>query len=123
TATLWGDVGFGLSYMERTGFRRDTPTGPLQSLGDTNLLMMIGEAGLRFSLTGSRTWKGLAPSVVLTAGFASHLTSNDTFELAVPPDQQFRLGPGFAVAGGGGSDFVLTEHLSVRVDARDHLWR
>jgi hypothetical protein len=123
TNTLWGDVGFGLSYSERTGFRRDAPTAPLVPIADTNLLTMVGEAGLRFSLTGSRTWHGIAPYVVATVGFVSDVSSNDTFELEVPPDQHFRFGPGFAVAVGVGNDFFLTERFSLRVDVRDHLWR
>ena len=123
TGPLSGDVGFGLSSTDRTGFFRESQNGPLQPLGETDLVMMIGEAGLRFTLTGQRTWHGIAPFVVATVGFVSDLTSGDTFELQVPADQLFRFGPGFAVAGGVGSDFFLTETFSLRLDIRDHLWR
>jgi hypothetical protein len=123
TGPLSADVGFGLSYTDRTGFLREEQAGPLQPLGSTNLVMMVGEAGLRFSLTGQRTWHGVAPFVAGTIGFVSDLTSGDTFELQVPSDQLFRFGPGFAVAGGVGSEFFLTEGFSLRLDIRDHLWR
>jgi hypothetical protein len=123
TGPLYGDVGFGLSATDRAAFFRESAEGPLVPLGETDLVMMVGEAGLRFSLTGPRTWRGVAPYLGATLGFVSDLTSGDTFELDVPADQLFRFGPGFAVAGGLGSDFFLTEQFSLRADLRDHLWR
>jgi len=123
TGPLSADVGLALSPSNRTVFRRPTPSSDLEAFDETNLVLLLGEVGLRFHLTGQRTWRGIAPFVVGTAGFVVDVNSGDFREIDLPTDQLFRLGPGFAVAGGVGSDFFLSERFSVRVDVRDYLWR
>ena len=42
--------------------------GVLTPIGDSDFYLVVGEAGLRFHLTGPRTWRGLAPYGSLMVG-------------------------------------------------------
>ncbi|MEX2583403.1 MAG: hypothetical protein WD766_09015, partial [Gemmatimonadota bacterium] len=95
----------------------------LVSLGESDMSLVITEANLRFSLTGRRTWRGFAPFGLLGGGLAADIAGTDEIEAAVAPDQRFEFGPAFAGTVGLGSDFFLTERFSLRIEARDHLWR
>jgi hypothetical protein len=124
TGPLSGEAAFGFAPAERTIFIRGTSSDvDLEPVDDTGTLVLTGEAGLRFHLTGQRSWNGIAPFLVGTAGFVADLTSSGTLEEEIPPDQFFHFGPGFALALGVGSDFFLTDRVSIRGEVRDYLWR
>lgn len=125
TGPLSGEVGLGFSPTERTLRIRSALGGEssLIEIGDTDALILLGEAGLKFHLTGARTWRGLAPFGLVTVGFMTDLQGADPREAQIPEEQRFQLGPSFAVSVGAGSDVFLTEQFSLRVDVRDYLWR
>jgi len=90
-----------------------------------NTTLGLLEAGVRFHLTGPRTWHGLAPYALLTGGLVSDFGRGgaEEEEIELPDDQRFRLGPGLAVAAALGTDWFLTDRVSVRIEARNQIWR
>lgn len=110
---------------ERTIYGRTIAGGDttLVGLADTDVFLLLAEAGLRFHLTGPRTWNGLAPFVAASGGLAMDLLGSSEFEEALAEEQRFDFGPGFAVGLGAGTDWFLTERLSARLEARDYVWR
>ncbi|MEX0912829.1 MAG: hypothetical protein WD737_04405 [Gemmatimonadota bacterium] len=125
TGPLSGTVALGVSATDRTLYARGTETdAPLVSLGSTDMFLMLGEAGMRFQFTGPRAWRRIAPFATATAGFATNLlTGSDEREEAIPAEQHFSFGPGLAGGIGLGSDFFLSERVSLHTEFRDYLWR
>jgi hypothetical protein len=124
TGPLSGEVGLAFSPTERTIYRAsDDNDGTLVPFEETSTLVGLFEAGLRFHLTGQRTWHNIAPYVVGTGGVVTDLTSNNKGEQEIPTDQFFRFGLGFAAGIGVGSDVFVSDRFSLRVEVRDHLWR
>jgi hypothetical protein len=121
--TVEGSLGF--SPTQRTLYAR-TATGSgdaLANLGDVDALLLIADASLKLHVTGARAWRGLAPFGVISGGLAADLASADPRESALAEEQRFDFGPSFAASIGLGTDFFLTERLSLRAEARDYLWR
>lgn len=120
-----GELGMAFGSTDRTVYIPTAPGSdePLVAAGETNVVLMLGEAGIRFDLTGQRTWRGLAPFAIGTIGFAADLTRVSEAEATLPDSQIFEFGPSFAASLGLGSNFFLTEQVSIRFDVRDYLWR
>jgi hypothetical protein len=100
--------------------------GELVSTGHTiPTTLMFLEAGVRFQLTGPRTWNGLAPYLGASGGLVTDLGRGAATEeeIELPADQRFRLGPGLAVGVTAGTEWFLTERVSLRFEARNLIWR
>ncbi len=123
TGPLSGEVAMGFSPAARTIYSRGFGDGTLEAIDDTSILVMTGEAGLRFDLTGQRTWNQITPYFVATGGFVADLTSGNVLESEIPIEQFFRFGPGFAIGAGVGIDYFLNERAALRAEVRDYLWR
>jgi hypothetical protein len=124
TGPLQGEIGLSFSPTSRTVYARPGGAGgSLTAVGERDLVAMIIEGGLRFRLTGARTWRGLAPYAAATGGVVTNLGRPAEIEEAIPSDQRFQFGPSFAASLGLGSDFFVTERFSIRAEARDHFWR
>ncbi len=124
TGPLSGEIGLAFAPSERTIYHLDEEDRTtLVPLAETSTLVGVLEAGLRFHVTGQRTWRNLAPYVVGTVGVATDLTSNNKGEEVIPSDQFFRFGLGFAAGLGVGSDFFVSDRFSLRVEVRDYIWR
>lgn len=100
-------------------------TGPLNlvALGESDFFLLLGEAGLLFHLTGPRTWNGIAPYGSLTVGGVVDLGDDSPLDEAVTQDERVDFGPGFAVGVSAGTEWFPTERISLRLDARDYIWR
>lgn len=85
--------------------------------------VVLGEAALRFSLTGPRAWKGLAPFVRVSGGLAADLAGTSEAEEDIPDEERFGFGPAFAVGLGAGTDFYLSPRASIRLQLDGRLWR
>lgn len=85
--------------------------------------LALAEVGLRLSLTGDRTWNGLAPFVGATGGVVTDLGGSGGGEEEIPDAQRFDFGPGFAVGATVGTEWFPTDRLSLRAELRDTLWR
>lgn len=123
---LSGEAGLAASPGQRTVQRRLSAAGDsveLEAVDDVSSLVLIGEAGLRFHVTGPRTWNGLAPYLALTGGGVWDVLGTSEVDEALEESQRVDFGPGFAVGFGAGTDWFLTERLSLRLEARDYLWR
>lgn len=94
-----------------------------EEVGETDVALLMGEAGLVFHLTGPRTWHGLAPFLAGTGGLAADLAGGSDLEEDIPTTARYEFGPSFALGLGAGTDWFPTRRMSVRLEARDHLWR
>jgi hypothetical protein len=121
---LYGEAGLSFAPSNRTIYSapRTNPTA-IEAVGETSALLMFGEAGLKFNLTGPRTWYKLAPYAVTTLGLAVDLSGTAPEERDLEIEQLVDFGPAFAVSLGLGGNYFLSERLSIRAEARDYLWR
>ncbi|HEV3050237.1 MAG TPA: hypothetical protein VGX50_08025 [Longimicrobium sp.] len=85
--------------------------------------LVMGDVGVRFHLTGARTWNGLAPFVVGTGGLAADVRGTLDEEDVVREEALFRFGPSFAVGAGLGTDWFPTSNASIRIEAAGRLMR
>lgn len=121
---LAGDVA--LSFLPSQRTIHAAPVGAdstLIPLGEANAPLLMGEAGLRFQITGPRTWHGLAPYVSATGGLIMDLAGRDDLEEELPENQRVEFGPAFAVGLSAGTDWFLTERISLRAAGQGYLWR
>jgi hypothetical protein len=95
----------------------------LAQVGDADLTLLTLNASLRFNLTGPRTWHGIQPFVAFGAGTALDLSGNSATDADVVSDARFDFGTSFAGQLGGGIEWFPSDRLSLRVDARNVLWK
>lgn len=88
---------------------------------DMRLISVMGEA--RFNLTGPRTWHGLQPFVAGGAGVVFDGGDRHAFDEDLPDQGRYRFGTTFAGQVGVGVDWYPTERVSLRLDARNLLWK
>lgn len=116
----------GTSFMpSRRAVRVRSATGDstLSTLGEVDAPLLLAEAGLRFQITGPRSWRGFAPFLGATGGLITDLAGTSSVEEEVPEDQRVDFGPAFAVGLSAGTDWYLTRRLSVQLAGRGYLWR
>jgi hypothetical protein len=121
-----GEVDVSYLHSRRTIYVQSTTApGTLAALGEVDAPIVMAEAGVHFQFTGARTWKSLAPFLAATAGVATDLSGTPELEkdAAFPTSQSVSFGPSLAVGGQAGTDWFLTERLSVRAAGRAYLWR
>jgi hypothetical protein len=126
TGPLSGTLGVTLIPSSRTVYARAAGAPQLTTVvADQPAQLLLAEAGLRFQLTGARTWHRIAPYVGLAAGMVSNLSGRPEEEASLPtnPSQIVKLGPAFAATASVGTAWFLTERLSLRATAKDDIWR
>lgn len=123
TGPLSGEVGLGLVPTNRDVKTRLGTSTTLSDVEQTESLLLLAEAGLRFHFTGARAWRGLAPYALLTGGLVADLAGTGTLEQQIQEVDRFSFGPTFAASVGLGSQFFLTDNVSIRAEARDYVWR
>lgn len=116
---LWG------MSTERAVLSRDVSDAEAEPVvaDETSSMLAGGEVGLRLLVTGPRTWYSLAPFVELTGGMLAVAGSRTELESELPADQVIDYGPTFAVGAALGTDWFLTDRISVNVAGRGLLWR
>ena len=128
TGPLSVELGIGVSPSERElfspVFSADSTVVEGESLGTTvaSTIVML-DVGMRFHVTGARTWHGLAPFVFGMGGIAADADGTFAEEDGLQPNQLFRFGPSFAVGGGLGVDWFPRTNLSVRIEGVSRMWR
>jgi len=124
---LSGEARVSFSPTQRKVYAPTDETDPRlfvpEQLGEEDVALLMGEAGLVFHLTGPRTWHGLAPFVAGTGGLAADLAGGSELEEDLTENARYEFGPSFALGLGAGTDWFPTPRLSVRLEARDHLWK
>ena len=107
---------------------RDTVVGggdtTLVSTGiETDLLIGIATADLRFDLTGPRTWNRLMPFALLGLGGAFVLSDDEAADTDVNSNIRYDFGTRLVGELGAGVEWFPTEQFTVRLDARNMLWK
>jgi len=90
---------------------------------EANVGILLIESGVRFHLTGPRTYRGLAPYVGARLGYARQIAGKDSANASVPTAERYKFGPAFAVGANLGTDVFLTRSLSVSLELNGRLWR
>ncbi|HEX6924512.1 MAG TPA: hypothetical protein VF167_03755 [Longimicrobiaceae bacterium] len=125
-APVAGIARLSMTPSERTIFGRENvndPASPLTELGEVSATIVAAEAGLRLLLTGPRTWHALAPYIEATGALVSVSGSRTEEERELPTNQVVDFGPSFAVGVGTGTDWFLTDRLSINLGLQGLLWR
>jgi hypothetical protein len=122
------DASLGISPTERKLFAAEFDedsvfVGPVDLETTLPATVVMADVGLRFLLTGPRTWNGLAPFVVGTGGIAADIRGTFKEEVEINERALFRFGPTFAVGAGLGTDWFPVPNASLRVEAMGRLWR
>ena len=94
---------------------------PVDTGERSSQLLLLGEFGVRFHLTGDRTYRGFAPFVLASGGAAVML--GGTIEADSLEHRQFAFGPALAVGTGAGVDYFATDRVSLRAELTYRLWR
>jgi len=125
-APVAGVARLSITPSERTILGRENandPESPLTELGEASAMIVAAEAGLRLLLTGPRTWHALAPYIEATGALVSVSGSRTEQERELPTNQVVDFGPSFAVGVGTGTDWFLTDRLSINLGVQGLLWR
>jgi hypothetical protein len=124
------DASVSASHGERKlfapDFNADSTAVVAEDLGiNVPSTVVMADVGLRFHLTGSRTWNGLAPFVAGNGGIVADiqgtLEEETTAELGAT--EVFRFGPSFAVGAALGTDWFPRQNASLRLELQGRLWR
>ncbi len=89
-------------------------------LREADLSLLVLMAGLRFNLTGPRTYRNLQPYLLAGAGAAISVSDEETTDLG--PDVRFDFGTSFAGQLGGGIEWFAMPRLALRLDGRVLFW-
>lgn len=116
-------AGAGLSFIPSKRTIYDSDGADLVALGDVDAPLLMGEANLRFHVTGERTWHGLAPYIGASGGIIANLAGTSDLEEDLSTEERVDFGPAFAVGASLGTDWFLTERISVRAAGMTQLWR
>jgi hypothetical protein len=94
-----------------------------QQVGTADLGLLTANGSLRFNLTGARTWHGFQPFIALGGGVAIEVTGDPPEDERVEPEVRYEFGTSFAGQLGTGIEWYPLERLTLRLDARNLLWK
>jgi hypothetical protein len=94
-----------------------------RGVGEADVRMGTLDGRLRFTLTGDRTWHGLAPFIVAGGGIAIDMSKAAAVDEELLADDRFDFGTSFFGTMGGGSRLFVTDRLALRGDAVFSLWK
>lgn len=95
----------------------------LQVVGDAGLDLLLIKAGLRFDITGSRTYRSFQPFLRANGGMAIGVGGGSEESDSLPSDVQFDFGTSFLFELGTGLEWYLRPATTFRVDATTTLWK
>lgn len=114
-------------YDTETGFTQEelaaNPKLGLVKVDEADLSVLIGDAAIRFDVTGPRTWYKIQPFALIGVGGALRLTSDDEANETLPAELRFRFRNGFTGHVGGGLEWHPTERFTLSLSARDMFWK
>jgi hypothetical protein len=94
-----------------------------RKVGEADVLLGTLDARLRFTLTGDRTWNGLAPFIVAGGGIVFDMAGSDPADDELEDQDRFDPGTSFLGTLGGGLRVSITQRLALRGDALFSLWK
>lgn len=114
-----------LAYIPSTRMVLDTVPADttIRTLGETDMPIALARAALRFNVTGARTWHRLQPFVMFGAGVGVDLAGESSLDEDLPEDVRFDFGTSFAADFGAGIEWFVSRRTTLRIDARNLLWR
>lgn len=92
-------------------------------VGEADALIGTVDARLRFTLTGDRTWHGMAPFLLAGGGIAFDLSGSDPDDEELEAQDRFDFGTSFFGTLGGGVRVFLNERIALRGDGVFSLWK
>ncbi len=98
-------------------------TATFVKVGEADVTLGSLEAGIRFDLTGARTFHRVIPYLVTGVGLNTRITSDVGADSTVAASLRYRPGTRFAGHFGAGIEWVPSSRIGFKIDARDHLWR
>jgi opacity protein-like surface antigen len=120
-------VGAEVGYMPTTRTVRDTvfvaADSMFRTVGETNMNLLSLMANLHFSITGPRTWHMLRPFATLGGGAVMDLAGAAPEEAEMAAGMRYDFGTSFAGHFGAGVEWFPSQRVSVRLDARNMLWK
>ncbi|MEX2530208.1 MAG: hypothetical protein WD960_05485 [Gemmatimonadota bacterium] len=110
---------------DRDIYRPVPELGQVERLGTANTLVGGLDARVRFTLTGTRTWRDLAPYVSAGGGVIGEMRPRNDIEdeNTLPQDSRFRMGPSFLGVLGAGTRWFPTEQISIHLETSAHFWK
>jgi hypothetical protein len=94
-----------------------------RKVGEADVLLGTLDGRLRFTLTGDRTWHGLAPFILAGGGIAFDLAGSDPADDELEEQDRFDFGTSFFGTMGGGLRASVTDRIGLRGDALFSLWK
>jgi opacity protein-like surface antigen len=122
--SIEGHLGFAPTERKIYGATVNTDSTrvtPVDTGERASQLLALGEFGVRFHLTGDRTYHGFAPFVLASGGAA--LLIGGTTESDTIAHRKFDFGPALAVGAGTGVDYFASDRVSLRAELTYRLWR
>ena len=94
-------------------------------LGEADMVLGVVDGRVRFTLTGDRTWRGLAPHATAGIGMAVDFSGRSALEeeASLFSPNRFSFGPAFMATIGAGTRWLPFERLGFRLDTSLNLWR
>jgi hypothetical protein len=119
--TVEADIG----YFPTTRTVRDTVVvdSARRAVGDADFQALVGIGSLRFNITGPRTWHSIQPFLLFGAGAIVDISPRTDIDDDISADARFDFGTSFAGQLGGGIEWFPSRRFTVRIDARNLLWK
>jgi hypothetical protein len=95
----------------------------IEDRGSADALVGAIDGRIRFSITGNRTWNGLAPFLTAGGGVAMNLQGRSDIEAEIPESVRFSFGPSFLGGLSAGTRWLPTDRITVRVEAGVNYWK
>ncbi len=95
----------------------------LVPLGKADMVLTGIDARLRFTLTGDRTWRGLAPFVMAGGGVLGAFSEESPLEAEMVAANKVDFGPSALFLGGLGTRWIPGDRLTIRAEATYNFWR
>lgn len=121
-----GPLGFEAAADIRPGSRDVVDPGRSEGdrvVGEADVLLGSAEGRLVLTLTGDRTWNGLAPYVALGGGMIFDLSGDDPADEVLLPEDRFDFGSSFLGTAGLGSRLYLSDRFVLRGDGTFSLYK
>jgi hypothetical protein len=114
-----------VAYLPTTRMVYDTVLieGERRNLGETDLNLLLVNAGIRLSITGARRWNGFMPYLFVGGGVAIDLSGGGELNDRLAGNLRYRFGTSFAGLLGAGVDFFPARRIAIRLDARESFWQ
>ena len=94
-------------------------------IGRSDFNAILAHARLRINLTGQRAWRGLQPFVAFGGGVAGTSFADRLLETNadMARDEWFEFGPVFTGVFAAGTNFHVSDKVSLRIEADMNLWK